>query len=217
MAFTTEALQELGLTEEQVKDVFALHGKDLNELKSDLENATQERDSLKNQLQNTEVQLETMKADATMNRRSIGLEHVNNAGAPNWTISEAIYATSAKLIADIAKRYNIPIDAQHIIPHKEVSATACPAGIDVGRLIRMAQDVAKGGTAKSEPAKSGEYRVKTSEVMNIRSTPSLKGAVKSTAKAGVYTIVETKTADGYDWGKLKSGAGWIALKWAKRL
>ena len=55
MAFTTEALQELGLTEEQVKDVFALHGKDLNELKSDLENATQERDSLKNQLQNTEV------------------------------------------------------------------------------------------------------------------------------------------------------------------
>ena len=142
---------------------------------------------------------------------------VNNVGAPNWTISEATYQTSAKLIADIAKRYNIPIDAQHIIPHKEVSATACPAGIDVGRLIRMAQEVAKGGTAKSEPAKAGEYRIKTSEVMNIRSTPSLKGAVKGTAKAGVYTIVETKSADGYDWGKLKSGAGWIALKWAKRL
>lgn len=65
MAFTTEALQELGLTEEQVKDVFALHGKDLNDLKSELEGATQERDSLKNQLQNTEAQLETMKADAT--------------------------------------------------------------------------------------------------------------------------------------------------------
>lgn len=155
--------------------------------------------------------------DATMNRRSIGLEHVNNAGAPNWTISEATYQTSAKLIADIAKRYNIPIDAQHIIPHKQVSATACPAGIDVARLISMAQAVASGGAPKSEPVKNGEYRVKTSEVMNVRSTPSLKGAVKSTAKAGVYTIVETKTADGYDWGKLKSGAGWIALKWAKRL
>lgn len=65
MAFTTEELQELGLTEEQVKEVFALHGKDLNALKSDLETATQERDSLKNQLQNTEAQLETLKADAS--------------------------------------------------------------------------------------------------------------------------------------------------------
>ena len=64
MAFTTEELQGLGLTEEQVKEVFALHGKDLNAIKSDLETATQERDSLKNQLQNTEAQLKTLKADA---------------------------------------------------------------------------------------------------------------------------------------------------------
>ena len=64
MAFTTEELQGLGLTEEQVKEVFALHGKDLNAIKSDLETATQERDSLKNQLQNTEAQLETLKTDA---------------------------------------------------------------------------------------------------------------------------------------------------------
>lgn len=65
MAFTTEALQEFGLTKEQIKDVFALHGKDLNALKADLETATQERDSLKSQLQNTEAQLETLKADAS--------------------------------------------------------------------------------------------------------------------------------------------------------
>lgn len=64
MAFTTEELQGLGLTEEQVKEAFALHGKDLNAIKSDLETATQERDSLKNQLQNTEAQLKTLKADA---------------------------------------------------------------------------------------------------------------------------------------------------------
>ena len=64
MAFTTEELQGLGLTEEQVKEVFALHGKDLNAIKSDLETATQERDSLKNQLQNTEAQLKTNKVNA---------------------------------------------------------------------------------------------------------------------------------------------------------
>lgn len=42
MAFTTEELLKLGLTEEQAKDVFALHGKDLNANKSALETITQE-------------------------------------------------------------------------------------------------------------------------------------------------------------------------------
>ena len=41
-----------------------MHGKDLNETKSALDTITQERDSLKNQLQNAETQIETLKADA---------------------------------------------------------------------------------------------------------------------------------------------------------
>lgn len=64
MAFTTEELLKLGLTDEQAKAVFALRGKELNADKSALETITQERDSLKSQLQNTEAQLETLKADA---------------------------------------------------------------------------------------------------------------------------------------------------------
>lgn len=64
MAFTTEELLKLGLTEEQAKSVFALRGKELNEDKSALETITKERDSLKDQLQNAETQLENMKADA---------------------------------------------------------------------------------------------------------------------------------------------------------
>lgn len=36
---------------------------------------------------------------------------------------------------------------------------------------------------------------------------------------GVYTIVEVKAGKGFEtgWGKLKSGAGWIALSYAKRV
>lgn len=64
MAFTKEELLKLGLTEEQAKDVFALRGKELNEDKSALDTITKERDSLKDQLQNTEAQLKTLKADA---------------------------------------------------------------------------------------------------------------------------------------------------------
>ncbi|HFI0945174.1 TPA: phage scaffolding protein [Streptococcus suis] len=65
MAFTTEELLKLGLTEEQAKEVFALRGKELNADKLALETITQERDSLKNQLQSAEVRLEKMKEDAS--------------------------------------------------------------------------------------------------------------------------------------------------------
>ncbi|HFI0306318.1 TPA: N-acetylmuramoyl-L-alanine amidase [Streptococcus suis] len=162
--------------------------------------------------------------DATMNRRSIGIEHLNATGAPNWTISETTYKSSAKLIADICKRYNIPIDAKHIIPHKQVSATECPGGIDMNKLIKMAQDLSKGVTTAAKPAtpapkkSAASFRVKVSVTdLNIRKSPSLKAGKAGVAKTGVYTITETKSADGYEWGKLKSGAGWIALKYTSRL
>lgn len=65
MAFTTEALQELGLTQEQIKEVFALHGKTINPLKAELEESKGALDSLNNQLTATGHQLEALKADAS--------------------------------------------------------------------------------------------------------------------------------------------------------
>ena len=56
--------------------------------------------------------------------------------------------------------------------------------------------------------------------LNIR-----KGAGTNTAKTGictgvgVFTILEVKSGKGSDagWGRLKSGAGWISLDFAKRV
>ncbi|HEM9634163.1 TPA: N-acetylmuramoyl-L-alanine amidase [Streptococcus agalactiae] len=79
--------------------------------------------------------------DADMNRRSIGLEHVNATGSPNWTISEETYQSSAELIAELCQRHNIPCDSAHIIPHRQVSSTACPGGIDMTKLIAMANKI----------------------------------------------------------------------------
>lgn len=62
MAFTTEELLKLGLTEEQAKEVFALRGKELNADKSALGTITKERDSLKDQLQKAEEQVENLKS-----------------------------------------------------------------------------------------------------------------------------------------------------------
>lgn len=56
--------------------------------------------------------------------------------------------------------------------------------------------------------------------LNIRKGPGTNYATtgKFTGK-GVFTIVETKQGTGSDkgWGKLKSGAGWIALDYATRI
>lgn len=54
--------------------------------------------------------------------------------------------------------------------------------------------------------------------LNIRKGPGYKtyDSVGHCPK-GVYTIVETKVAEGYTWGKLKSGRGWIALEYTTRL
>ena len=73
-----------------------------------------------------------------MNQRSIGIEH---SADPNRPASDTTYQTSGQLIAEIAKRYNIPLDRQHIIKHSEVVATQCCGTVDVDRLISIAKAV----------------------------------------------------------------------------
>ena len=72
-------------------------------------------------------------------------------------------------------------------------------------------------TSKTTTTKKEDksYKVKiTCDSLNIRSGPGTKyDIVGRTAKSVSYTIVESK--DG--WGKLKSGAGWISLKYTKKI
>lgn len=56
---TKEELTALGLSEEQVKGVMALHGKDINTTKSSLETAEKERDNYKGQAESLQTQLDT--------------------------------------------------------------------------------------------------------------------------------------------------------------
>ncbi|MEK6883153.1 MAG: peptidoglycan recognition family protein [Nanoarchaeota archaeon] len=70
------------------------------------------------------------------NQETISIEH---SAAPDRPASDKTYETSGKLIADICKRNNIPLDRQHIIGHKEIKATQCPGTIDIERLILIAK------------------------------------------------------------------------------
>ena len=110
--------------------------------------------------------------DYNVNQRSIGIEHLNETGAPSWTIAEATYKRSAELIADICQRYGIPIDRQHILKHGEVSPTACPGGIDIDRLVRMAREITNGGGVT--PASAPEQKKAGKEDMLVMRSHSGK-------------------------------------------
>ena len=137
--------------------------------------------------------------NGTMNSRSIGIEHKNATGAPTWKISEATYASSAKLIADICKRYGFYPDATHVIPHKQVHATACPGGINMSKLIKMAQKIYNGGkvsVSSSKPAKSNN---KVDQVLNVGEYFKAKPAyrVDDMKKVnGIWQVVNFSLAGG---------------------
>ena len=64
------------------------------------------------------------------------------------------------------------------------------------------------------------YMVKvTDAALNIRAGAGVANSITGVIRDyGCYTIVaETKTSDGETWGKLKSGAGWINLRYTRRV
>ena len=73
------------------------------------------------------------------NERSIGIENVNSTGAPSWSVDPKTVANCAKLVRDLCDYYNIPCDRQHVLAHNEVTATACPGGLNVDEVVRLAK------------------------------------------------------------------------------
>ncbi|RYL87591.1 N-acetylmuramoyl-L-alanine amidase [Sporolactobacillus sp. THM7-4] len=55
-----------------------------------------------------------------INSHSIGIEHEGYAVQGSTWYSEPMYRASAKLVQYLAKRFNIPLDRQHILGHEEI-------------------------------------------------------------------------------------------------
>ncbi|WP_372482438.1 N-acetylmuramoyl-L-alanine amidase [Streptomyces bambusae] len=55
----------------------------------------------------------------SMNERSVGIEHVGFVDRPQ-DFTAALYEASARLAADVCRRYGIPADRRHIVGHSEV-------------------------------------------------------------------------------------------------
>ncbi|WP_432013449.1 N-acetylmuramoyl-L-alanine amidase [Streptomyces cucumeris] len=58
-----------------------------------------------------------------VNAKSIGLEHEGFLTAPDAWYTEAMYRASARLVRYLARRFDIPLDRQHILGHDTVPGT----------------------------------------------------------------------------------------------
>ena len=55
-----------------------------------------------------------------VNAKSIGLEHEGFLTAPDAWYTEAMYRSSARLVRYLARKYDVPLDRQHILGHDNV-------------------------------------------------------------------------------------------------
>ena len=125
---------------------------------------------------------------------------------------------------DIAKTYtggnlaSFVYERDHVV--SEVSGDRCVITYDgvVVAAVRKSDLtlVSGGGTTDSTGFTSYTVKVSVSD-LRIRSGPGTDTDAKGFIAPGVYTIVEEANGPGASkWGRLKSGAGWISLDYAKK-
>lgn len=137
------------------------------------------------------------------------------------------YKSAVKLFAKLCKQYGLnPLDKKVILSHKEGYAQKIASnhgdpehlwkGLGLSYTMdTFRNDVARALGQNSQPAQPSSPALPrlvkvTADALNIRSGPNSTYTIKGTIRdKGTYTIVEEYNG----WGKLKSGIGWISLKY----
>lgn len=155
------------------------------------------------------------------NANSIGIELCCRKRGDQWYFEDKTVSSAVELTKMLMEKYNIP--ASNVIRHYDVTGKVCPEPF-VSNKTKHTWDSFKGqlqnstvttSNSNSQLSKNKSYTVRvTADTLNIRKGPGTGYAVvgKITDK-GVYTIVEEQN----NWGKLKSGAGWISLRYTKKM
>lgn len=149
--------------------------------------------------------------------QAVTIEVANNTLDPNWTVSDKAMASLIDLCVDICKRNGIQRlnftgdKTGNLTMHCYFKSTLCPGPYLKSKFPYIASEVNKrlGAEAAPEP-----FIVQiTASSLNVRKGPGTSYAVAQTVSKGQsFTIVQQQGG----WGKLKSGAGWISLKYTAR-
>lgn len=170
-------------------------------------------------------------------QRAITIE-VSSSNKHPYEVTKASYDALINLLVDICKR-NPGIgklrwkadkklvgqtSVQNMTAHRWFAAKACPGDYLYNRFGQIADEVnarLSGNATAQNGTDNTAYKVKvTVTSLRIRCGPGTNYAATGNKLApGVYTVVATISGKGSNsgWGKLKSGAGWIALDYATKL
>lgn len=139
----------------------------------------------------------------------------------------ATYQSAVELFAMLCRSYKLD-PMTDIISHSEghskgiASGHSDPEHYWKGLSLPFTMDgfrkdvyKAMNPTSTGTPSAEKSYKVKiTADSLNVRKgAGTLYGKVTSLKKNGVYTIISEKNG----WGLLKSKAGWISLKYTKKI
>lgn len=152
--------------------------------------------------------------DWQTNLNSIGIEHCNVTGSPNWDIAQATIDSSAKLVADIANRYGLGtvVPGKNLFPHSDFSQTACP-----GQLKGKLQEIADKANAINNGGQSVPTQTASTSTSDVQLTGKtyidnfkkggdiwvIRGTFRNTTvelQSNIYQArVDELCADPFDW------------------
>lgn len=141
------------------------------------------------------------------------------------------YQTAVELFAHLCRQYNLnPLADGVIVSHKE----GCSRGIATNHgdpehiwskfgltMDKFRKDIKDKMSGHTPDSNTTPFKVRIQiKDLNIRSGPGTNYRVTGAfTGVGVFTVVQVTSGTGSHtgWGKLKSGAGWIALDYAQRI
>ena len=94
---------------------------------------------------------------------------------------------------------------------KSKSSTSKSSSKESSSSSSSAASSSQASSSTGGAAVDKQVRVQVKD-LRIRAAASIQSADKGFIAPGTYQIVEELTADGYTWGKLADGRGWIALQ-----
>ena len=174
-------------------------------------------------------------------QRAVTIECASDTKEP-YTMNSKVYATLVKLCVDICKRngkkkliwfgdkaktlnYTPKSDEMILTVHRWFANKSCPGNWLYSRLDKLATEVTKQLGGKTTTSTTSKTKVPFLVRVDVDDLNIRKGAGTNYARTGkytgkgVFTITEVKSGKGSTagWGKLKSGAGWISLDYAKKV
>ena len=156
--------------------------------------------------------------------RAVTIEVASDTKPP-YKVTDKAYLALIDLLVDICKRNDIKElkwkgdkslignpDKQNMTVHRWFANKDCPGDYLYSRHGSIAKSV---NARLANPGQVTPYKVKINiSDLNIRKGPGTNydKTGKVTGK-GVFTIVDEKSG----WGKLKSGTGWVSLKYVTKI